>query len=535
MKHWVNYCLYIVPDMLEQYRLEPGPLPPFRLEDPLQSLRLDKDALQRALLSFSDMVDKDGLDDGIGPRFAQAALSALSTAGFDIRDAPCRWPKNYLVWALRTIDLRDADLRTADLSEADLSGIHLEQVDLRSADLTDSNLTNAVISLCDLRGADLTGAALCYASISECNCENAVLAQADLTACALEYCQMAHSDCTEICLAAATLQHDDFFETQLAHADLSGTAIEMCTFEKTAMQAIELTRASITGSAMHGALMTRALLRYTIVQNCDLRGADFDSADLTGIQFLNSRTEGATFRILPSDCKTIVYSYRNQAGDQVSLVERSDDDDGYDCDFVEQEDMDYKTIDRASFDYNLSGLRLQQQPNGISLDDDRRISKYHLPIEIDRRLRMQLNEEFASCDSDPEGSYLDPVSDSASDSESDTEDVPAASGTQAATSAAVPVPVPVPVPTAPTPSWTALACHILWLLDLPSIRDFFTMRHYAHAATRYVHAQRAARHAIPRLTSKAAHNKPVVPRAQAGCFSSARIARPSRWNAAPPP
>lgn len=507
--HWLNYCSYVVPTLQEQYQLEPGPLPPFSLSYPLQSLRLDNDAVQRTLTYLNDTADDDTLGDHTQSyqpghhrcdtrqaqqaQLAQQALLALSSTGFDIHDAPGDWPKNYLAWVLRTIDLREADLRKANLSGADLSGLHLEQVDLRGADLTHCDLTKAVIKLCDLRGADLTGATLSEASISECNFEDAILVRADLTACKVEYSQFTHSDCTEICLEGAGLEHVDFFEAQLAHADLHNAVIRQCIFEKAQMMATELTRASIDDTDLRGAVMTRALLRNTDVHNCDLRRANLDTADATGIQFLNTRLEDATFKVLPSSCETIVYSIHNPGYGEASPEEEAND-------TVESSNQAYKTIDRASYDHNLSGLRKERQPNGIALDDGLMISKYQLPIDIDRRLRQQFDRQFAAYDSEPEGSYLDDISDSDSDSGEDNGNN--VIDTQNA----------APIVSAPRQSWTALAIHILWMVDLQSISDFLTMRYFAHAATRYVHAQQAARNIGPRLAYKAANNKPVVPR-----------------------
>lgn len=482
LHHWLNYCRHVIPDLLEQHQLEPGPPLPFDLSEPVRSLRLDNGTVWRTR-SFTAMIDADAIGNHTQLQQTEQASFTLLSAGFDIHDAPRYWPKNYLIWALRTIDLRDANLRMADLSGADLSGLHLEQVDLRGADLTNCNLTKAVINLCDLRGADLTGATLSEVSISECNLENAILARADLTACRVEYSQFAHSDCTEIYLEGATLEHVDFFEAQLAHANLVNAVVKHCVFEKTEMMAAELTRASICETNFRSAVMTRALIRNADVHNCDLRRANLDTADTTDTQFLNTRLEDATFKVLPSSCKTIVYSYHNPGYGEASSEEEA-----------------YKTIDSASYDYNLSGLRKKQQPNGIALDDDLMISKYQLPIDIDRKLRAQFNAHFAACDSDSEGSYLDDISDSDPDSDEDDDNN------------VIDIQNAAPVVAAPGQSWTALAFNILCLVDLQSISNFLTMRHYAHAATRHVHAQQAARNTIPRLADRAANNKPVVPR-----------------------
>ena len=155
-------------------------------------------------------------------------------------------------------DIRHSDLMGAVFRRANLSGCYLNPAHMYHADLRESNLTNALLNGAnmrgaDLRGADLSGADLDRAVLSDSNLSGANLTNANLQRTSLIGATLTGANLTGANFSGADLVRSDLTDAVLADADLFQTRIWSC--------------------PVSGADFTGAALGYTVLQDCDLRGA----------------------------------------------------------------------------------------------------------------------------------------------------------------------------------------------------------------------------------------------------------------------
>jgi hypothetical protein len=157
--------------------------------------------------------------------------------------------------------LSGADLSKANLSRADLSDADLAKAALSGANLTVANLSRADLSGTNLSGADLTIANLSHANLNSANLAYAVLEEADLSS-----ANLTDADLTVANLMGANLTH-----ATLADAHVIG--------------------ANLLGAHLDGADLSGAQFGWTIIADCDLRGATgLDAVEYHGPSFLSIDT-----------------------------------------------------------------------------------------------------------------------------------------------------------------------------------------------------------------------------------------------------
>ena len=155
-------------------------------------------------------------------------------------------------------DLRHSDLMGAVMRRANLSGCYLNPSHLYHADLRESNLTNALFNGANMRGADLRGADLTGADL-----DRAILSDADLSGANLTNANLQRTSLIGAKLAGTNLTGANFSGADLVRSDLTDAVLSET----------DLFQTRIWGCNLSGANMEGAALGYTVLQDCDLRGA----------------------------------------------------------------------------------------------------------------------------------------------------------------------------------------------------------------------------------------------------------------------
>ncbi len=155
-------------------------------------------------------------------------------------------------------DLRHSDLMGAVMRRANLSGCYLNPSHLYHADLREANLTGALFNGANMRGADLRGADLTGADLDRAILSDANLSGANLTNANLQRTSLIGAD-----LTGADLTGANFAGADLVRSNLSNSILN-CT---------DLFQTRVWGCNVTGANLEGAALGYTVLQDCDLRGA----------------------------------------------------------------------------------------------------------------------------------------------------------------------------------------------------------------------------------------------------------------------
>ena len=156
-------------------------------------------------------------------------------------------------------DIRNSDLMGAMLQKANLSGCYLNPCHMYHANLIEADLTRALLNGASLRGANLRGADLSNADLDRAILSDANLTGANLTGANLSRVSLIGANLTGATLTGANLNRANLTRTNLADADLGMADFYEAVFHSP----------GLAGAKFHGSIMG-----YTVLQNCDLSGAD---------------------------------------------------------------------------------------------------------------------------------------------------------------------------------------------------------------------------------------------------------------------
>ncbi|MCG8688951.1 MAG: pentapeptide repeat-containing protein, partial [Desulfobacterales bacterium] len=153
------------------------------------------------------------------------------------------------------LDLRGITLQHEDLSGLDLSGYDWSYARLEKSKLKDSNLSysvfhKAALDQTVLDESEFAGSDLTHVNMNECSAKRSGFGGADLS-----YASMIHSD-----LISAT-----FSRSKLIHADL---------------RASNLKKARLSETDLSWAIFTRAKMHGSDLKKSDVKGTNFELADL---------------------------------------------------------------------------------------------------------------------------------------------------------------------------------------------------------------------------------------------------------------
>ena len=159
------------------------------------------------------------------------------------------------------LDLRGIALLHEDLSDLDLSGYDFSYANLNQSDLTGTllsyskfhraSLKQVILDECEFIGSDLS-----HASLNECSAKRCGFGGADLS-----YASIINADLTD-----ATLS-----KSKLIYADL---------------RASNLKKARLSEADLSGAIFTRAKLLESDLKKSNVKGTNFELADMQGCRLL---------------------------------------------------------------------------------------------------------------------------------------------------------------------------------------------------------------------------------------------------------
>jgi uncharacterized protein YjbI with pentapeptide repeats len=184
---------------------------------------------------------------------------------------------------LHGADMRDSDLMGAMLRRANLSGCYLNPSHLYRADLREADLSRALLNGANLRGADLRGA-----NLENANLDRAVLSDANLTG----------ANLTGAILSRSNLTGANFTDANLTGANFNGADLKRTNLSGAILEATDFYEAVLNDTLTVGAKFSGCIVGYTVLQNCDLSGAEglhqarHDAPSTVGVDTL-FRSEGA--------------------------------------------------------------------------------------------------------------------------------------------------------------------------------------------------------------------------------------------------
>jgi len=158
------------------------------------------------------------------------------------------------------------DLRGITLVHEDLSGLDLSGYDLAFANLSRSDLTGTNLSYAKLYRARLE-----HAVLDECEFLGADLSHASLNECHAQRCGFGGADLSEASMINADLSQATLSQSRLVHADL---------------RAANLEKARLSEADLSWAILTRSKLAESDLKQSDVRGTNFELADLQGCRLL---------------------------------------------------------------------------------------------------------------------------------------------------------------------------------------------------------------------------------------------------------
>lgn len=220
-------------------------------------------------------------------------------------------------------DLTGADLSGLDLSGVDFRGAQMESVDLSGSRLVGSDLSHAVLAHACLEGADFSRATLVGANLGTRRLAGARFDAADLSAAILSTAHLENVSFVEATMAGIQLLDTTFGPG----CDWRGARAGGATFIKRTLRGLvadgaELTGANFIACALEGASFRGAQLAganfvecsapavcwlnarlagAVFAQRCNLAGAIFDAADLSGANLRGARMAAASLRMTRLD------------------------------------------------------------------------------------------------------------------------------------------------------------------------------------------------------------------------------------------
>ena len=159
------------------------------------------------------------------------------------------------------LDLRGIVLLHEDLADLDLSGYDFSYANLNQSNLTKTalgyskfhrtSLEQAVLDECEFLGSDLS-----YASLNECSAKR---------------CGFGGTDLSYASMISADLRHASFSRSKLVHADLRASNFE---------------EARLSEADLSGAIFTRSKLLKSDFKQSDVKGTNFELADMQGCRLM---------------------------------------------------------------------------------------------------------------------------------------------------------------------------------------------------------------------------------------------------------
>lgn len=177
---------------------------------------------------------------------------------------------------LRGRDFTGADLSDLDLSGMNLAGCFLEGANLKGTNLVGADLTGAVLARADLNRTDFTRAKLRGANLGATKAQDADFSESDLREAIFGKAELDRAR-----FRGATMKGAKFFQANLGAADLSGAIAHEILFLQVDLSLVRFAGADLTKS------------RFLEVT---LTGVDMSQANLSGVQFITAKADGAVLR-----------------------------------------------------------------------------------------------------------------------------------------------------------------------------------------------------------------------------------------------
>ena len=237
-------------------------------EETYKLKEISDEEFQHILSEHKRWVESEGEEGNIAD-FSKRDLSRTDLSKTCLRGV------NFSYAHLLEANLSRTDLTKANLSKAYLMGADLSQAILNSADLSRaylwySNLSNAKLSHANLVKADLNSANLSKADLTKANLSKAGLSMVDLNNAHLWDTNLRHANLSDANLSYAHLKGNNICRAQLWGADLSKARLWSVNLSNAHLRGSNLSEASLKGSKFNGT---------------DLREANLEEANVTGIQY----------------------------------------------------------------------------------------------------------------------------------------------------------------------------------------------------------------------------------------------------------
>jgi uncharacterized protein YjbI with pentapeptide repeats len=158
------------------------------------------------------------------------------------------------------------DLRGITLLHEDLSGLDLSGYDLSYSNLTRSTLTGTVLGYSKFRMASLE-----QTTLDECEFVGSDLSGANLNECSAKRCGFGGANLSHANMINADLRDASFSRSKLVYADL---------------RAANLANARLSEADLSWAIFTRARLLESDLKQSNVKGTNFELADMQGCRLL---------------------------------------------------------------------------------------------------------------------------------------------------------------------------------------------------------------------------------------------------------
>lgn len=192
------------------------------------------------------------------------------------RDAVAKWREEH---PAERLDLNASYMSYARIPQVDLSGSDIRNSDFMGAIMHRANLSRCMLNPCHLYRANLTQANLSYALLNGANLRGANLTNADFSGADLDRTILSEANLTganlsRTNLSRAVLTGANLTEANLSGANLNRTALVRTNLTKANLSGCDFYEASLNNCVLDGTKFADAILGYTVLQNCDLSGAE---------------------------------------------------------------------------------------------------------------------------------------------------------------------------------------------------------------------------------------------------------------------
>lgn len=261
--------------------------PPGKAKEKLLAAGIDPDSVKK--LSREEVIERYEK----GQSVAGAILSGVDLSKLD----------------LHGIDLRGAICKKTDFTETNLDGADLSQCVAAEADFTQSSLRNAVLkkglfTRAFFKNADLSAAAIHQALMKGADLTGATLDGADLNQAVLQKAQLCNASLKGVSalmgvFSGADASDADFSTSKLNKCLFKGTVLDRANFRKSEINSTMLWEVRGENVTFEGANLDKgriggnASLRSANFRNITMTHGCFRDADLSGAVFTGSRLESS--------------------------------------------------------------------------------------------------------------------------------------------------------------------------------------------------------------------------------------------------